>query len=507
MSSANLPVIVGVGQYVNRSRDLADAREPLDMMEIVARAAQDDAGVQGLLARIDSLQIVNIIAWPYLDAPGLVAERLGASPAHSIYTSVGGDTPQRLINNTAESIVRGETRLALLCGAEVLASTRRSRRAGAKLPWHERAAPKQMVGDNRTGFNEVEARHGAMIPTRVYPLFENALRAHLGLSIEKHRQRLGALCQRFSAVAAHNPYAWFPNALTADEIATVSTDNRMVCFPYPKRMNAIMEVNQAAAVIMTGSHTARELGIPEDRWVYLWGCGDANDKWFVSDRINLHSSPAIRAATGRALSMAVLTVDDIAFFDLYSCFPAAVQLAMGELGLTLDDPRPLTVTGGLPYAGGPGNNYVMHSVAAAVARLREDPKAKALLTGLGWFATKHSAGVYSAGRPPTESWRRTDPQIDQAALEKMESPPTVERAEGPASVESYTVQFNREGEPEQGIIIGRLGDGEQPGARFIANTPPDADLMWAMTREEFIGTSGHVSHEAESERNVFRPSG
>jgi hypothetical protein len=87
----------------------------------------------------------------------------------------------------------------------------------------------------------------------------------------------------------------------------------------------------------------------------------------------------------------------------------------------------------------------------------------------------------------------------------MESPPSVERAEGPASVESYTVQFNREGEPEQGIIIGRLGYGEKPGARFIANTPPDTDLLWAMTREEFIGASGQVSYEAESERNVFRP--
>ncbi len=506
MSSANLPVIVGVGQYVNRSRDLADAREPLDMMEIVARAAQDDAGVQGLLARIDSLQIVNIIAWPYLDAPGLVAERLGASPAHRIYTAVGGDTPQRLINNTAESIVRGETRLALLCGAEVLATTRRSRRAGAKLPWHQRAVPTEMVGDSRTGFSEVEARHGAVMPTRVYPLFENALRAHLGLSIEAHRQRLGALCQRFSAIAAQNPYAWFQNALTAEEITTVSPNNRIICFPYPKSMNAIMEVDQAAAVIMTGSHTARELGIPEDRWVYLWGCGDVNDKWFVSDRINLHSSPGVRAATGRALSMAGLTVDDIAVFDLYSCFPAAVQLAMGELGLTLDDPRPLTVTGGLPYAGGPGSNYAMHSVATAVARLREDPGARALVTGLGMSATKHSAGVYSAGRPPSERWQRTDPKKDQAELEKLESPPSVERAEGPASVESYTVQFNREGEPEKGIIIGRLGDGEKPGARFIANTPPDADLMWAMTREEFIGASGHVSLDAESDRNVFRPS-
>jgi acetyl-CoA C-acetyltransferase len=178
---------------------------------------------------------------------------------------------------------------------------------------------------------------------------------------------------------------------------------------------------------------------------------------------------------------------------------------MGELGLSMDDPRPLTVTGGLAYAGGPGNNYVTHAVAAAVARLRESPNVRALITGLGWFATKHSAGVYSAHRPPNERWQRTDPEVDQAAIEAMESPPTVERAEGPATIESYTVQFNREGEPELAIVIGRLGNGEKPGARFIANTPADADLMRAMTREEFVGASGRVSHEAESGRNVFAP--
>lgn len=505
MSAANLPVIVGVGQYTNRSRDLADAREPLDIMEIVARAAQDDAGVGALLPRIDSLQVINIIAWPYPDTPGLLAEQLGTRPAHRIYTTVGGESPQRLINETAERIVRGETRLALLCGAEMLHSVRRARKEGFELPWRPRGVPQETAGDRRNGFSEVEARHGAAFPPNVYPLFENALRAHLGLSIEEHRQRLGALCQRLSAVAAQNPYAWFQDPLTAEEITTVSPDNRMICFPYPKRMNAIIEVDQAAAVIITGSQTARELGIPEDRWVYLWGCGDANDKWFVSDRINLHSSPAIRAATGRALEMASLTLDEVDFFDLYPCFPSAVQLAMAELDLPFDDPRPLTVTGGLPYAGGPGNNYVMHSVATAVARLRQNPGEKGLVTGLGWFATKHSAGVYSARRPPTERWQRTDPQTDQARLEAMESPPTVERPEGPASVESYTVQFSREGEPQLGIVIGRLGDREKPGPRFIANTPPESDLLWCLTRQEFIGTSGRVSPDPGSGRNVFWP--
>jgi acetyl-CoA C-acetyltransferase len=147
----------------------------------------------------------------------------------------------------------------------------------------------------------------------------------------------------------------------------------------------------------------------------------------------------------------------------------------------------------------------MHAVATAAARLRRDPNQMALITGLGWFATKHSAGVYSAQRPPQERWQRTDPKDDQARLEAMESPPTVERAEGPACVESYTVLFNREGKPEQGIVIGRLDGGEKPGARFIANTPPDGDLLWSMTQGEFVGVSGRVSPEAESGRNIFRP--
>ncbi len=236
------------------------------------------------------------------------------------------------------------------------------------------------------------------------------------------------------------------------------TDNRMVGFPYPKLMNAIIETDQAAAVIMTGSETARELGIPEDRCVYLHGCGDATDKWFVSERVNYQSSPAIQAATQRALGMAGIGADDVSMFDLYSCFPSAVQMGLDALGMKPDDPRPLTVTGGLPYAGGPGNNYVMHSVATMVQRLREAPAEYGLVTGLGWFSTKHSAGVYST-RPPQGDWRRADPAVDQREVDAMDSPPFVGQAEGDATVETYTVVFNREGEPEQGIVIGRLNGG------------------------------------------------
>ncbi|HSP54475.1 MAG TPA: acetyl-CoA acetyltransferase, partial [Dehalococcoidia bacterium] len=344
--------------------------------------------------------------------------------------------------------------------------------------------------------------HGATLPTRIYPLFENAIRAHLGLSIEEHQRRLGELCSRFTKVAADNPYAWFPEARSADEIMATGPSNRWVCFPYPKLMNAIIEVDQAAALIVTGSETARELGIPADRWVYLQGCGDANDKWFVSERVNYHSSPAIRTATERALGMAGINVNDIGAFDLYSCFPSAVQLALDALGIKPDDPRPLTVTGGLPYAGGPGNNYVSHSIATMVHRLRQRPEEYGLVTGLGWFATKHSAGVYGARRP-SRPWNRTEPALDQAKVDAMESPPFEEQPNGPGVIETYTVAFNREGAPEQGIVIGRLGDGSGP--RFFANIPANGELLWAMTREECVERRGRVAPDPETRRNLFTP--
>jgi len=501
MASKNYPVIVGAGQLTNHPGSIEDTLEPLEMMERVAREAENDAGAPGLLEKIDSVQVVNFMSWSYSDAPGELAARLGATPGHTVYSSIGGETPQRLVNETAQEIVEGRIRIALLAGAEALDSRRLARKLGAQLPWSPRGTPQRIDGDNRPGFNEIEARHGATMPTRVYPLFENAIRANLGLSIAEHRRRLGELCSRFAAVAAENPYAWFPAGHSPGEITLVRADNRMVGFPYPKLMNAIIETDQAAALIMMSSETARELGVTEDRWMYLHGCGDATDKWFVSERVNYHSSPAILAATQRAMGMAGIGVDDVARFDLYSCFPSAVQMGLDALELMPDDPRPLTVTGGLPYAGGPGNNYVMHSIATMVERLREAPDEYGLVTGLGWFATKHSAGVYSA-RPPESDWKRTPPAVDQKEVDAMESPPFVEQADGKACVETYTVIFNREGEPEQAIVIGRLDDGS--GARFFASGPPDHNLMLAMTREEFVGTHGHV--RSENGRNVYQPS-
>jgi acetyl-CoA C-acetyltransferase len=274
----------------------------------------------------------------------------------------------------------------------------------------------------------------------------------------------------------------------------------MVGFPYPKFMNAIMEVDQGAALLITSESYARELGIPQDRWVYHVGGGEAIDHWFFTERVNYHSSPAIKVAGRRAFDTAGVSIDDIAYFDLYSCFPCAVQIGRDALGIAPDDTRSLTVTGGLPYFGGAGNNYTTHAIATMVDKLRAEPEKVGLVSGLGWFATKHAIGAYGAKQPERE-WSRGDVKADQAEVDAMPHPDVVEEPDGAATVETYTVVYGRDGAPAQGIVIGRLDDSR----RFIANTPVDQSLFESMVSQEFIGTKGTVRHDASTGTNVFGP--
>lgn len=495
----HLPVIVGVGQVTQRP-ETERPREPLALMADAARLAETDARAGDLLHGLDSVRVVNVLSWPSKAPAHDLSNALAVAPRECIYTTLGGNTPQWQVNEAAERIHDGDLKLVLIAGAECVYSARRARTKGVDLGWSPRGAPTPDVGDTRPGISEIEAKHGATLPAAVYPLFENALRAHYGRSLDAHREALGALFAPFSAVAATNPHAWFREAKSAREIATPSSGNRYVGFPYTKYMNSIIDVDQGAALLMTSVAEARRLGIPEERWVYLWGCADATDHWFFTERVDYHSSPAIRAAGARALAMAGVTIDDIAFFDLYSCFPSAVQIARDMLGIPPGDQRPLTVTGGLPYFGGPGNNYVTHSIAAMVETLRAGRGKLGLVTANGWYVTKHSTGIYSTD-PPKNAWQRTDPGIDQARIDAEPHPAFAGTPSGDATVETCTVLFDRDGAPERGIVIGRLTD----GIRFIANTPNDRRTLEAMTKHEMVGSNGKVG-PGEAGANVFTPS-
>jgi len=299
-------------------------------------------------------------------------------------------------------------------------------------------------------------------------------------------------------VAKNNPYAWFPEGWTAEEIRTVTPDNRWVCFPYPKRMNAIMEVDQAAAIILMSSDEADRRAIPPNRQVAFLGGGSATDAWTPTERASLTASPAYRVAASTAFEHAALYPTEVALFDLYSCFPCAVEFAMKVLQLTLDDPRPRTVTGGLAYAGGPGNNYSTHALAAMVERLRANPARVGYVSALGMAASKHAVAILSADPIRISgATGRGSPSLPVPAKVNFGPPLVDEPAPGIATVESYTVEFDRSSEPVRSYFILKLADGR----RTVANGDP-GDVPSLIT-EETVGKRGWLEPGADGAPNRF----
>jgi acetyl-CoA C-acetyltransferase len=506
------PVLIGVGQFTYRGSP-GESPSPLQLLKIAAERAVADAGLgMQALAGLDALAVVGFtidaggglsqLPFPRLkNPPASFARAVGADPRYAVYSHMGGNSPQQAINILSEKIANGESELGLVVGAEFLGSLMKRLKGGLGFDgWgDEEAGEPERIGDPRPGVTPYEAAHGLNFPVNTYPLFENALRARDGRGIEEHQRRLGELFAPFTKVAAKNPEAWFPVERSAEELVTVDDRNRMISFPYPKYLNAIMEVDQSAGVLVASVRKARELGVPEDKWVFLHGCADASDLWYPLERQDFHSSPAMRLTGQRALEMAGVGLSDISLIDLYSCFPVAVEVGAEELGLALDDPRGLTVTGGLPYFGGPGNNYAMHSIAEMVGRLRGKPGAYGLCTANGWFLTKQSVGVYST-RPVEGRWERQDPAVIQGQIDALPHPEIIETPQGEATIETYTVVHSRDGY-RGGIVIGR----DAQGRRFVAVTPEDEATLRGLEEREGVGRAGTVTRHPDGKRNLFTP--
>ena len=363
------------------------APEPLDMWERMARAAADDAagatadataaaggGGAGIVGSLESIDVVFSQSWQYDDPASRLAERLGASPARRRYSGIGGSVPHVLATEVAREIRAGRLDLALLVGAEALATVRRLKKAGERPQWSYRPAEKRPFPMDMD-FHPSEISHAVFEAYLTFALFDNARRARLGRGLDAHRAALGRLMAPMTAVAAASPHAWFPVARSAEEIVTATSDNRMVAYPYTKLMTAIMDVDMSAALVLASAERADALGVPEERRVYLRGWGYAEDPAHVAGHPELWRSPAMAAAARSALDGAGIGADDVAHLDLYSCFASSVCFALDALGIPEDDPRAgaVTQTGALPYHGGPGSNYMTHSLAAMVETLARRP--------------------------------------------------------------------------------------------------------------------------------------
>jgi len=458
------PVLIGAGQAIDRDTQPATAKHPVALMAEAVTAAFSDAAI-ATPSQVDSVRVVRLLSWKYSNAAHALASACGVTAKQYATTPHGGNMPQSLVNLTARQIAAGEMDLVVLAGGEC-ARTRSATKDASALPWPDPnatttakarvAAPEQIV-DDLALLNDEEQRLGIMLPVQHYPLFETALRAAAGRSVADHDRRIAELWSRFSAVAARNPFAWLQTPLSADEVLAVSANNRMIGLPYRKVMNSNNQVNLAAVLVMCSVERAAALGVPSDRWIFPWAGTDCHEHQFVSNRWSFAETPAIRLGGQRALQLAGLSIDDIAHIDLYSCFPSAVQLGAASLGLDLN--RPLTLTGGLSFAGGPWNNYVMHAIATAMMRLRESRDDHALIWANGGYATKHAFGVY-ATIPPPNGFRHESPQAAIDALPARQLA-TGDDAHGAATIEAYTVMHDRGGEPERLIAAALLADGRR----------------------------------------------
>lgn len=478
-------MLIGYGQVNHRGEIDPATRsvEPVDLMAAAAREAADSR----VLAAVDSIRVVNVLSAHYRDPGLLLGRRIGAADFTTLYSPVGGNVPQSLVNQACLDIQRGQAGVVLLAGAETWRTRRGLRAKGARLEWtvQDEAVPLAPVsGDDVPMAGDAEIRIGLDRPAYVYPLFEQALRIANGESIEDHLERIGGLWARFNAVAVGNPHAWIRKPVTAEEIRWPGPQNRMISWPYTKLMNSNNMVDQGAALILTSVEQAKRLHIPAERWVFPYAGTDAHDTPAIAERDELHRSAAIRIAGARALELAGLGADDVDYVDLYSCFPSAVQVAAGELGLSVDDPaRPLTVTGGLTFAGGPWSNYVMHSIATVAELLVANPGRRALITANGGYLTKHSFGVYGTEPPAEFRWEDTQPAVDR---EPTRDGPV--EWEGVGTVEAWTTPFDRDGKPEKAFLSVRTPDGSRTLA--VIADPAAAE---ATVREDIGGAKVAVT--------------
>jgi len=484
--SDSFPVLIGVGQAQEAvSEDLHAAASHTQMAARAAHVALEDAGLAGQGHIIDTLFSVRSFAdsspayaCPFgrpKSIPHAVAAQIGAAPTRAVYDVIGGQSPQVLVAEAVEALQAGDAQVVLIAGGEALATQQAAQRAGVKLDWSDDTDGETQDRGLFSGppiVTPTELAHGLMDAMRYYSLIETARRLKAGRSVEAHRQDMAARLAPFSDVASSNPYALSQRRFTAEELSTPSAENRPVASPYLKHIVAKDRVNQGAAVLLTTVGQAKTLGVDPAKWVFLRGHAEAQENVLL-DRTELGGSVALEAVLKAAIEASGARPDHV---DIYSCFPIVVELAQRALNWT----GASTLTGGLPFFGGPGNNYTLHGIAECVKSARAKPGSLALAHGNGGWLSKQAVGIYSTH--PGQGPVLADKAKLEAALQSQDHPGWTATPSGEARLLSHSVAYRR-GTASDAVIIGAL---KESGERFYAKLSElNAKQMHALAEGEY----------------------
>lgn len=483
-SPQTTPVLVGLGSVTRREEDWTKASEPMDLMHEAVALACRDAGSPAIAAGVQWIAVPRG-RWAYANPAGEIASRLGAPGAHQVLSTVGV-LQQTLIGMACERIATGEIHTALVAGADAGYRLLRAQLAGATPPERiQEDAPHTWLAPQEELRHPVERRAGLVMPVGLYAMLESAWRAAHGWSLDDHRDRLARLWAGLSRVAADNPQAWNRRALAAAEIREPGPRNPMQAFPYTRSHCSTWNVDQAGALLLCSAARAAELGIDPERWVYPVVSTESNHMVAVSARERLAACPGARIAGRTALELAGLRADQIDLVDLYSCFPFAVQIYADALGLSTD--RPLTVTGGMPFAGGPYNNYVLQSTCRAAQLLRAGQGRTALVSSVSGIVTKQGFGVWSR-EAPAGGFARVD--CSDATRRETGIRPVFEGYSGDARVAGCTVVYGRTTAPRAIVLADTPG---QARVLAVSESPIWVDRV---QREELVGRTVRVADDA-----------
>ena len=481
------PVLVGIGTCMQREDDFTLAREPIDLMVESARRAAQDAGAAQALAGIERIAVPRG-RWRYRNPAGEIARAIGADSAVSVLAGVGV-LQQSLIGDACERIAAGEIDSALVVGADAGYRILRARLAGQRAGERQQDdRPDVSLEPEEELLHPAELRAGIRMPVALYAILESAWRAKQGWTVDQHRQRLGAMYQRFSEIAADNPQAWRRKPASAIEIREASERNPMQAFPYTRLHCATWNVDQAAAMLLCSAGRARQLGIARAKWVYALASTESNHMVPVCARAELASCPGARLAGQAALALAGIGASGIDLLDLYSCFPIAVESYAQELGLSLA--RDMTVTGGMPFAGGPFNNYVLQTTCRIAELIRERRGRTGLVSSVSGILTKQGFGVWSS-EPGAGGFSFQDLSADTARVSGTKN--VVGAFHGHGEVAGYTVLYEK-GQLPRALV---LADTES-GGRALAWSENPA-LIGRMEASEFCGA------RIELQGDVFAP--
>jgi acetyl-CoA C-acetyltransferase len=476
------PCIIGVAQKTWRPSE-GDAPHPLLQCAEVTQAAAEDCGNKNILQYIDEVDAVLSISWHYDNLAQQLGEHLQLKAGERKISGLSGTHPQRFINEAAEHIMHGKRRAVLVTGAEAFATKKRAKKDNRTLDWPKaQSKPGHVLEDP---YIPTEISHEVFQAYTTFALLDSARRAKLGLTLEENRRQQAQMMAHLSTVAAQNPHAWFPKAYTAEQLFETRDGNRMVSSPYSKNVMAFMDVDMAASLIIASDELADELGVPQEKRIYLRGWGYDKEHPYIAQRSELWHSAAMARASAQALHMAKLSIDDIKHLDIYSCFPSSLNFSRDALALGDNLKRPLTVTGGLPYFGGPGNNYTTHSIASMVDTLRQHHGEHGLISGVGMHMTHHVFAVYSS--IPAEPMP-TLPAAHLPAIKKLQ-----DHAHGPAIILGYTVNYSPLA--NTALAVCELPNGDRCYARCT-----DPDILKQMDAEEWVGKTVHLI----SENNINR---